>query len=82
MKSLSEEMLFRGMRGVADKKPSEMSKSELSHAISSLDKDERYIFEERLGILCGAGQPTIEQIDIAWSDVIRARIERAMTGEF
>lgn len=82
MKSLSKEMLFRGMRGVTDKKPSEMTKSELSHAISSLDKDERYIFEERLGILCGAGQPTIEQIDIAWSDVIRARIERAMAGEF
>lgn len=82
MKSLSKEMLFRGMRGVTDKKPSEMSKSELSHAISSLDKDERYIFEERLGILCGGNQPTIPQYDLAWSDVIRARIERAMTGEF
>lgn len=82
MKSLSEEMLFRGMRGVTDKKPSEMSKGELIHAISSLDKDERYIFEERLGILCGANQPIIEQIDIACGDVIRARIERAIAGEF
>ncbi len=70
------------MRGVTDKNPSEMTKGELIAWLSSLDKDERYIFEERLGILCGVNQPTIEQIDIAWSDVIRARIERAMMGEF
>ena len=82
MKSLSEALLFHGMRGVTEKKPSEMSKSELSHAIGSLSKDERYIFEERLGILCGSNQPTIPQYDIAWSDVIRARIERAIAGEF
>ena len=35
--------------------------------------DERYVFDERLAILGCYGEPTPEQFQLAWDDVIRFR---------
>lgn len=75
MKSLTEETLFRGMMRATEKRPSEMSKDQLSVAIELFTKEERYRFEERLGMLCGPKQPTMTEIEMAWDDVLGLRNE-------
>lgn len=75
MKSLSESTLFHGMRQATERRPSEMSKDELSVAIALFTTEERHRFEERLGILCGPKQPTMTEIETAWDDVLRLRNE-------
>ena len=75
MKPLSESLLFHGMRRATEKRPSEMTKDELSVAIALMTKEERYRFEERLGALRGSNQPTMTEIEMAWDDVLRLRDE-------
>ena len=75
MQSLSEATLFHGMRRATEKRPSEMTKDELSVAIALMTTEERYRFEERLGTLCGSKQPTMTEIEMAWDDVLRLRDE-------
>lgn len=71
MKSLTEREIMNGTLGGLAKLPSKMTKLELVRAINNLTEEERYRFEERLGMLCGNAAPTTAQLDIAWGDVIR-----------
>ena len=75
MKPLSESLLFHGMRRATEKRPSEMTKDQLSVAVALFTAEERYRFEERLGMLCGSKQPTTTEIEMAWDDVLRLRGE-------
>ena len=37
---------------------------------AKLHPDARYAFEERLGILAGAGTPTVSQVALAWREAV------------
>lgn len=73
MKPLSESLLFHGMRRAIEKRPSEMTKDELSVAIALFTAEERYRFNEGVGISCGSNQPTMTDYEFAYARVVELR---------
>jgi hypothetical protein len=73
MKSLSERELMQGHSKSMFMLPSMMTKDELKWAIANLTDEERYRFEERLGMLCGMAAPDGPQLDIGWACVLELR---------
>lgn len=73
MKPLSESTLFHGMRRATEKRPSEMTKDELSVAVALMTKEERYRFDEGVAISCGSNQPTMTDYDFGYARVVELR---------
>ena len=75
MKPLSESLLFHGMRRATEKRPSEMTKDEMSVAVALMTTEEKHTFVNRLGSLCGTSEPTMQQTEMAWDDMLTIRNE-------